>query len=333
MTTDDIIKIMNELDVDRLSDKLVFRSVCHDSDSYKLEYFENSKKFYCYRCGKHFSIYDIIMIVNKCEFKDAFRLLKNVIKGYNRSITGFGINVHKEINFDDIVIPKLKPVKKQYLYNVFKDVEIKEWLKEGITYDATKKFNIRYDDRNKQIIIPHFDIDNDLVGLRVRNMDEYKLMMGKPKYLPLFYDSVCYSHPLGSNLYGINISKDNIKKYKKAIVFESEKSCMQFYEQFKETTVAVSICGSNFSKIQKKILIDLGVKELIYAVDRDYEDYDSEERVEYEKKIIKNLNGIKDCVKCSYILDKENLLGYKDSPSDRGKSVLLKLIQNRVHLE
>ena len=43
------------------------------------------------------------------------------------------------------------------------------------------------------------------------------------KYRPVKINNLLYNHPLGMNLYNLNNSKNNIKLFGKAIVFESEK--------------------------------------------------------------------------------------------------------------
>ena len=50
------------------------------------------------------------------------------------------------------------------------------------------------------------------------------------------------------NLYNLNNSKDNIKLIGKAIVFESEKSCLLYQTYFGiENDISVACCGSNLS--------------------------------------------------------------------------------------
>ena len=152
--------------------------------------------------------------------------------------------------------------------------------------------------------------------------------------MPLFYGDNCYSHALGSSLYGLNISKDNIKKYKKCIVFESEKSCLKYESLYPGKNISVSICGSSLSNTPKKILLDLGVQEIVLALDRQYENEDSEEGRDWKNKIIKNLKGLTDYCKVSYIWDndEDRLLEYKDSPIDKDKKTFQILLSNRIHI-
>ena len=132
----------------------------------------------------------------------------------------------------------------------------------------------------------------------------------------------------------MNISKDNIKKYKKCIVFESEKSVLKYESLYPDRNISVSICGSSFSNQQKKMLLNLGVEEIVLALDRQYENEDSEEGRDWRNKIIKNLKGLKDYCQCSFTwdTDQDRLLDYKDSPIDKGRKVFETLLRNRIHI-
>jgi len=50
------------------------------------------------------------------------------------------------------------------------------------------------------------------------------------------------------NLYNLNNSKKNIELIKKAIIFESEKSCLKYQSYFGiDNDISVACCGSNIS--------------------------------------------------------------------------------------
>lgn len=87
-----------------------------------------------------------------------------------------------------------------------------------------KLYNIRYSILQNKIIIPHYDVDNNLIGIRGRALNEEDLVYGK--YMPIQIENKIYSHPLMFNLYGLNIVKNNIKRLKTAIIAESEKASM-----------------------------------------------------------------------------------------------------------
>ena len=337
ITPSDILTLMNDLGADLVKETneyFIFTSICHESDSHKLYYYKDSRFFYCYsNCGS-MSVYDTIMKVKDCDFKTAFNYLKTIVNGYNRPIVGFGGRQFKSVDLDDVVVEQLPVIDKPYLYKMYNDniKLIKEWVTEGITEDALRKFNIRFDVKGNRMIIPHMREDGKRAGLRVRNFNPTDVERGK--YMPLSYGDNCYSHALGSSLYGLNISKDNIKKYKKCIVFESEKSCLKYESLYPDRNISVSICGSNFSNQQKKMLLNLGVEEIVLALDRQYKDEDSEEGRDWKNKIIKNLKGLKDYCQCSFTwdTDQDRLLDYKDSPIDKGRKVFETLLRNRIHI-
>lgn len=341
LTEEDIIKIMESLGSSISSksnnNQLIFQTVCHheepDEGDYKLYFYISSKNFYCYqKCG-NLSLFDVIMKSKNISFKESVQYVYDIINKKHRPKRGVGNKKYISKPLNEVVIEEIKPIKKQFLYNMYSKEPIKQWLNEDINKEAMNKFNIRYDKINNRAIIPHFRWqDGKCIGIRVRVFNEIELLKGTPKYMPLWYDDICFSSPLGSNLYGLNISKENIKKYHKVIVFESEKSCMKYDTFYPNSNISVAICGSNFSNIQKKILIDLGVEEVVLALDKEFEVYGDQESIEYEKKLIKQLDGIKDYCRCSYIIDENNLLDKKDAPVDKEKKIFEKLIKDRKYI-
>ena len=142
-----------------------------------------------------------------------------------------------------------------------------------------------------------------------------------------------YNHPLGYNLYNLNNSKDNIKKIGKAIVFEGEKSCLLYQSYFGHNAdISVACCGSAISSRQMDLLINAGAKEIIIAFDKQFQEKGDDEF----KHLVRNLKAIhrkyNNFVSISFIFDKQNILGYKDSPIDKGKENFLKLFKNRIVL-
>ena len=337
ITPSDILTLMNDLGADLVKETneyFIFTSICHHSDSSKLYYYKNSRSFYCYsNCGS-MSVYDTIMKVKDCDFKTAFDYLKSIVNGYNRPITGFGGRQFKSVDLDDVVVEQLPIIDKPFLYKMYNDniKLMKEWLNEGITEDALRKFNIRFDVKGNRMIIPHMREDGQCIGIRVRNFNPKDIERGK--YMPLFYDDNCFAHALGSSLFGLNISKDNIKKYKKCIVFESEKSVLKYESLYANKNISVSICGSSFSNQQKKMLLNLEPQEIVLALDRQYKSEDSEEGINWKNKIIKNLKNLTPYCDVSYIWDndQDRLLDYKDSPIDKGRKVFETLLRNRIRI-
>ena len=82
------------------------------------------------------------------------------------------------------------------------------------------------------------------------------------------------------------------------------------------------------------MLLNLEPQEIVLALDRQYKNEDSEEGRDWKNKIIKNLKGLTDYCKVSYIWDndQDRFLEYKDSPIDKDKKTFQILLSNRIHI-
>ena len=337
ITDQDVINILYKLGSD-ISDRsneeyLIFNtSVCHGGENYKLYYYKNTKSFYCYSgCGAIRDIFDLIKQSLNISFEESVKYVIDEL-GLNTKVARRGFpkkrNTIKQQSLNDIVLETLPPIEKQYLYYAYPDIPVIQWLKDNISKQAMKTFNIRYCTKSNSAIIPHFNIKNETVGVRVRAFNQEEIE-NYGKYHPLYYGGEGYAHPLGKNLYGIHKTKEAIKKYKKVVIGESEKFVLQMETYYKENNISVAICGSTFSKFQAKMLLDLGVEEFIFALDKEYETIEDESI--YLKKIYKKVKILLDNnIKVTLIWDEINgLLGYKDSPTDKGKATYEKLVKNR----
>ena len=113
-----------------------------------------------------------------------------------------------------------------------------------------------------------------------------------------------YNHPLSLNLYNLNNSITSIKVIQKAIVFESEKSCLKFATYFgEENDISVACCGSNLSSYQVNLLLSLGIQELIIALDRQYQELNSKEHKDWVEKLYNLHKKYGKYVQISYIFD------------------------------
>lgn len=339
---------------ERRNDSFVSRTICHNpygEGSHKLYYYFNTRLFQCYS-GCPDPSFDIFELTRKIfhnqngqdiDLNDAVRYLSirfgiegnadeqqdqeneewQILNGYAQPRVVEIKDYHAEMKEYDATILD------RFNYNV----KIEPWLKDNIGQEAIDLARISYYPGGDQIVIPHFDISGRLVGIRGRTLvKEEAERFGK--YRPIYANHVLYTHPLGFNLYGINWAKDNIKTLGKAIVFESEKSVLQYITYFGiENDIAVACCGSNLSLYQFQLLKDCGVKEVIIAFDRQWENKGSEEQMLWNKKLMALYNKLKLDVNVSFIYDKDMLTGYKDSPTDCGKDTFLKLFLNRRYIK
>lgn len=73
--------------------------------------------------------------------------------------------------------------------------------------------NICYNPSSQAIVIPHYDENGFLIGIRERTLIKENEIYGK--YRPTYLNKQMYNHPLGFSLYNLNNSKNNIKILKK----------------------------------------------------------------------------------------------------------------------
>lgn len=218
----------------------------------------------------------------------------------------------------------------EYFYPLAAPVE---WIKEGISSEVMRYYNIRVDTALHKIIIPHLDPQGNLIGIRGRSYDPFEVADGK-KYMPIFIEGEVYKHPLGKNLFGLYQNKETIKRLGKVLICESEKAVMQaasFYGI--DNCFVVATCGSNLTQAQIQLLMDLNISEIILAYDKEYHGkIGEEEEVIYEEKLLKTLRPLSQYFNTYILLDNDNLLGYKDSPTDKGKEVLEQLMKNKIYV-
>ena len=354
-------KIKNDLSIDQVCDLLaslggdpqikgdliISRTICHGGHSHKLYYYNNTKLFKCYTdCLDSFDIFELIIKINKLNNIDyslpqAIRFITNyygivveteisenqenlqdwqILNKYDRSSSQEKEEKIVEMKFyDDKIL--------QYLPHP----RILNWEKEGITREVMEECGICYDPSYQGIVIPHYDINGKLVGIRERTLIKENENNGK--YKPAILNYKQYNHPLGFNLYNLNNSKENIKKIKKVFVFEGEKSCLLYRSYFgSDADISVAVCGSNLINYQVQLLLSLGVEEICIAFDKQFQEIGDDEWKRWTKKLKELNRKYSPLVQISFLFDKMNLLGYKDSPIDRGPEIFMQLFKERIML-
>ena len=331
-------------------------TICHnppgESNSRKLYYYENSRLFKCYTGCEGDGLFDIFELVIK-----VFKIQSNRDMDFNEAIRylsfKFGIISEKEDeevrtlldwkflnNYDRIEGIQLKDYSinlKEYdksILNRFNyKVKLTPWLNENISQEAIQQAQIGFFPGSDQITIPHFDLNGRFIGLRGRTLcQEEAERFGK--YRPMFVNGLLYNHPLGMNLYNLNYSKKNIKLFGKAIVLEAEKATLQYKSYFgPENDISVACCGSSFSAHQMQLLLDLGVKEVVFAFDRQFQQIGDKEFQHLTANLTKLYKKYKNYTNISFIFDKKMITKYKASPTDEGRDKFLQLFKERVFLK
>lgn len=317
---------------------LICKTACHnedlDSASWKLYYYKNNKFFYCYSSCQGMSIFRFLKNYYETRqieydwYQDIYEVVRDCANF--KGAEGFIVEKYKSLH-DRYSIRRKEKELPEFSSNVL-DCFIKsypqEWLDDGISPAAMDKFGISYSISQNKIIIPHYDINGRLVGIRGRALNDWEVE-NIGKYAPIQVEQTWYKHPLSMNLYGLNITKDTIKQRGICFLFESEKAVMQL-ESFSSPNCGVAVCGSNFNKYQLNILMKhCCPAEIVLCFDK--------EELPGEDKYFNKLYGI--CKKygqyCnfSFIYDREELLGLKDSPTDRGEEIFTKLLEKRVRVK
>jgi hypothetical protein len=113
-----------------------------------------------------------------------------------------------------------------------------------------------------------------------------------------------------------------------------EKSCFLYSSYFgDENDISVACCGSSLITYQVKLLLSLGVKEIIICFDRQFRYKGDEEFKRWVKKLTDIHKKYSPYVQISFVFDKHgDKLGYKMSPIDNGKDVFLELFKERIIL-
>ena len=324
---------------------IICPTICHnpinEEASMKLYWYQNHKIFRCYtECNSAMSIFKLYQKFMELNYdavsnEEAFVYIKNCIKHEiitNPKVPKTLWTIDKDKYKFSARIPYIPSISENVL-TCFVKYYHPSWIQDGITIDAMDKFNILFSLSENKIIIPHYDINGNLIGIRGRALDEETVLNGQ-KYMPISIGNTMYNHQLGFNLYGCYENKHGLKKTRTAILVEGEKSVLLDYGFYGDNANAVACCGSNFNKYQLGILThQLGVNEVIIAFDKEYDTWNDDSAKKWREKIVNNCLPFKTQVNFSYIWDFNNLLKRKDSPFDRGKEIFEKLYKDKVTIK
>lgn len=196
------------------------------------------------------------------------------------------------------------------ILNEYKSISNIRFIEDNISAKTQRRFNIMYDYKSQYIIIPWYNCEGKLVGVRGRNNDDDSIA---PRYMTF------HSFKKGDYLYGYNVNREEIIKRRSVIFVESEKATMQLYDMNIRNAVSV---GSHTLTPQQIRHLKFDVDEIIIAFDKDVT----------REELIKECHKIKEIlpkVKIYIIWDYNNLLDEKDSPTDKGIEVFKQLYKTK----
>lgn len=341
MTEDDIKHVLGKMGAfpaNETDKALIYPTYCHNLEggSHKLYYYKDEKIFKCYTgCNHQFDIFELIIKMKKLRGDEKFGVREAIdFSGVDKTFE-YSKEVYDDLEYLKKLSSKgsLENMEGESLQNLdisilgrypYNSVGVASWLNEGITEEAMKKFKIGYDPIKNAITIPNFDHKGNLVGIRGRflNPDSFA------KYMPMIYEGKILSHPTGKIFYGFYENAANIKRLKIAVIFEGEKSVLKMEKFFPNNNMSLATTGKKITIEHLNALIELGVKEVILAYDKDYQTTDEMKlKLEEYDKIVSIL---KPYFNVSIIMDYNNQLGFKDSPADKGEQIFNDLLKNRV---
>lgn len=324
----------------------MFQTVCHGGHKHKLYYYHSTKTFHCYTdCSEVMDIYEVILRSKKQKgemfsFPDSVRLV-STLTGKSFSSLSANNKTNIQIISDWEWINRLKrepkpeislPVHDERILDLFLNLPNVWWENEGITLQVQQSFNIGYYIKEDRIIIPHRNVDGFLVGIRGRSMRQEDIDAGR-KYMPIKIEGKLYSHPTLYNLYGLHKTKEAIRRLKKVLLYESEKSVLLTEVFYGEDNFSVATSGGNISDWHIKTLLDMGAEEFFIGYDRQYQDPDSEEAYQYAEKIKRFARKIAPYATVYVLWDNQYRLNYKDAPCDQGKDVLEQLMGEKYEIK
>lgn len=281
---------------------------------------ENNKYLYVNDRARNIQqdIFSYIINQRKVEFIDVLKVIQSklgisdyydLFEHKTRIFGGFYDNikntsVYRVNTYDESIL------------NSYIDCGNLRFLKDNISLETQRFFNIRYNIETQGIVIPIYNQIGQLIGVKVRC--NWEVADGEQKY---YYLVPC---AMSQTLYGYS---HNFKYLQEGdvFIFESEKSVMQCHSYGIRNCVALG-SGSICSK-QVEMLLELNPKKVIFMHDTGF-DF---ENIERNIKVFKGYSRFNE-VEIGY-WDYFNK-NYKDkvSPSDLGKTELIRIIKNEIKI-
>lgn len=316
---------------------MILPTICHNIEpqeaNKKLYYYDNTRLFFCYtHCNSSFDIFELIKKMLELRGLDSSNW--SILNKINEYVDFTAEDEENSKKYQSIANKYNRQMQKPELHyysesilNYFQSIYPMEWIKDGLSIESMKKFGIKFSIQNDQAIIPHYNIDGNLIGIRARNFDPYLVASGN-KYMPVKIEHNYYTHPLMYNLYGIWECAPAIKKFKVAWIFEGEKSSIICDGWYGNNNIAVASCGNKINKFQINILLSLGVKDIVICYDN--MNYNNKTDEEYFNKLYSMCEKYKQYANFSFIFDRNHILPYKAAPVDCGRKIFEKLFNERV---
>lgn len=266
--------------------------------------------------GRSADIFDLIAYAEDCSFAEAMKFVCNLanIDYYGgtqelpESLQIIRMLKEMSISEDDEDNMPVKPISEKVL-SYYLPYGNKMFENDGISLEVQQEFEVGFDPCSGYITIPIRDSLGTLCGCKGRYFGELDEWHTKYTYI-----EKCNK---GRILYGYWQNRDHIKNSKTLFIVESEKAVQQLATMGYRNSVSTG--GKTISRHQIELIIRTGCTP-IFAYDKDVQ----------EDELEKNASMFIDGVSVYAIIDKDNILDEKESPSDNPQK-WQHLIKNNVY--
>lgn len=265
--------------------------------------------------GRAADIFDLISYFEDCSFAEAMRFVCDIagIDYYGeREDEPESLQILRMLrdmmsNDGDEDATPIKPIPEQVLsyYLPYGNIMFED---DGISLETQKEWEISFDPQTNSICIPIRDELGTLIAVKARR---FKYTSSIPIERRRFSDELgedeskyFFLEPGAKSqvLFGLYKNIKAIQQQGVVYVGESEKFTLQLYDM---GYYGVSTGGSKVSKRQIEMLTRLGVK-IVFCFDKDIS----------EEELQDIVSGFIDGIPVYAIVDKDNILNEKESPSD-----------------
>ena len=266
--------------------------------------------------GRSADIFDLVAYVEDCSFAEAMKFVCELagISYYGEredlpeSLQILRMLKDMSINDENEDSSPVKPISEKIL-SYYLPYGNKMFEGDNITLDVQKEFEVGYCPQTNYITIPIRDSLGALVGVKGRYLGEPDELHSKYTYIER-----CNK---GKIIYGYWQNKSYIKNNKFIYIVESEKAVQQL------ATMGVRSCvstgGKTISRYQAEEIIRTGCAP-IFAYDKDVK----------EDELQEIASMFMDGVSVYAIIDRDNILDEKESPSDNPEKWSY-LVKNNIY--
>lgn len=276
---------------------------------------------YIYSRGEYGDIFDLVKYIKEVNFPSALKWLCAILKiPYEDYEVTETMAIVRELRKEKRIRNKEIKIKKRQILpdstmHKYKLCVVEEWIKEGLSPQSQKKYEILKDNQNHCWLIPIRDEEGRLINFKRRTYAPNWKEIGIPKYT--------YYYKLGVNdvLFGLDKNKEKIKECNEMILFEAEKSVIAADSYGYDWGCSVSTNSINKYLIKK--ILKLRCSQVVLAFDKDVK----------WKDILKEARKLTRYINVYIIYDKKGLLKEKESPTDNGREVFDLLYKTRIKVK